>query len=153
MTEKKRVPLRKGFWTQPASSEEEPHLIGSKCISCGEIFFPRKEKGWCIHCQQKKLEDIELSRRGKIVSFSVVMQQPGGGFYKGPVPYAYGLVSLPEDVMVESLFVENMLDYLAVNGDVELVIERLCDDEEGNEIITFKFKPVKLVQRAKDEKH
>jgi len=70
------------------------------------------------------------------------MQQPGGGFYKGPVPYAYGLVDLPEGLRVESLFVAEDFDELEVGRDAELEIERLCDDDEGREVLTFKFRPI-----------
>ena len=100
ISEKKEIPLKEGLWVMPSSPEEKPLLIGSKCLSCGEIYFPKKEKGWCIQCQKKSLEDVKLSRKGKIASFTVVMQQPGGGFYKGPVPYAYGCVDLPEGVLL-----------------------------------------------------
>jgi len=139
--QKGRIPIKEGLWTIPASGGE-PQLIGSKCKACGELFFPKKEKGWCIHCQQRTLEDIKLSRRGKIVSFSIVMQQPGGGFYKGPVPYAYGCVDLPEGIRIESLFTTEDFNELEVGREAELRIEKLYEDDEGNEVLTFKFKPI-----------
>ena len=139
--ERKRVPLKEGFYTVPSSSVKKPRLIGSKCEVCGELFFPKKEKGWCLHCYKKSLTDVTFSRGGKIVCFSVVMQQPGGGFYKGVVPYAYGLVDLPEGVRIETLFSTDDFDELEVGRDVELVIEKLCDNDEGNELLTFKFRP------------
>lgn len=142
-SDKKRIPIKEGLWTIPTSPQEEPQLIGSKCPSCGEIFFPKKEKGLCVHCQRTGLEDIKLSRRGKITSFTVIMQPPGGGFYRGPAPYAYGCVDLPEGVRVETLFTGCDSDELQVGMDVELVIEKLGEDDEGNEIIAYKFKPIK----------
>lgn len=141
-TNKRVAPIREGFWTTPSSANEKAQLIGSKCSSCGEIFFPKKGKGRCVHCQKMTLEDIKLSRKGKIATFSVVMQQPGGGFYNGPVPYAYGCVDLPEEVRVETLFSTDDFDKLEVGKDVELTIEELCEDKEGNKILTFKFKPI-----------
>ena len=140
--EKKRIPVMEGLWTTPSSAGEEPQLVGSKCLSCGEVFFPKKPKAWCVHCQGTNLEDIELSRRGKISSFTVAMQ-PAGAFYKGPVPYAYGCVDLPEGVRVETLFTGCDFDELEVDMDVELVIEKLAEDDEGNEVITYKFKPIR----------
>jgi uncharacterized OB-fold protein len=142
LSKKRRVPIKEGFWTTPASADEKPQLIGSKCLSCGEVFFPRRERKWCVHCHGENLEDIKLSRKGEIATFSVVMQQPGGGFYKGPVPYAYGLVDLPEGLRIETLFVAEDFDELEVGRDAELVIERLCDDGEGREVLTFKFRPI-----------
>ena len=141
-TDKRVIPIREGFWTTPSSQDEKIQLIGSRCTTCGELFFPKKEKGWCLHCYKNSLEDIKLSRKGKIVTFSVVMQQPGGGFYKGPVPFAYGCVDLPDGIRIETLLSADDPDKLEVGMDVELEIEKLCDDEEGNEISTFKFKPL-----------
>jgi len=138
---KKRIPLKKGLWS--AQSEGVlPQLIGSKCEVCGELFFPKKEKSWCLHCQNRSLSDVTLSREGKIATFSVVMQQPGGGFYKGSVPFSYGLVDLPEGIRVETLFAVDDFNELEVGKSAEVVIEKLCDDEEGNEIVAFKFKPI-----------
>ena len=141
--EKKRIPLKEGFWTEPSSPEEKPRLIGSKCGVCGDLFFPKKDKGWCLYCQKKSLKDIPLSGEGKICSFSVVMQPPAGGFYKGPVPYAFGLVELTEGLEIVTLFSVDDFSELEVAREVELVIEKLCDDDEGNEVLTFKFRPVK----------
>ena len=139
--EKKQVMIMNGLWTTPSSPGGKPQLLGSECLSCGQLFFPRNEKGLCINCRQRNLQDIKLSGRGRIASFSVVMQQPGGGFYKGPVPYAYGYVDLPDGIRVETLFSCEDFGQLKVGMDVELVIEKLCDDE-CNEIITYKFRPV-----------
>ncbi len=135
------IPITDGLYTMPQSPGEKPQLIGSRCLSCGEIYFPRKEKGLCVHCQQKNMEEVKLSRHGKIASFTVVMQPPAGGFYRGPVPYAYGYVDLPEGVRVETLFAGD-LDALETDMDVELVVEKLYEDDEGNECATYKFKPV-----------
>src|SRR4030066_365281 len=94
--EKKQVPVRAGLWSPPSSPDEKPQLIGSRCPACGEVFFPKRERGICIHCQHRGLEDCKLSPRGKIHSFSVIMQQPTQ-FFVGKVPYAYGVRYLPHE--------------------------------------------------------
>lgn len=135
----KRIPVREGLWTQPSSAGQQPQLIASRCYSCGEIFFPAKRI--CGYCQQKGLEEIKLSRRGKIFSVTVVMQRPPI-YYQGPVPYAIGYVELPEGVRVETLFTGDNLEALRIGMDVELVIEKLYEDNEGNEVLTYKFRPI-----------
>ena len=137
----KKIQIKEGLWTVPSSLNEKPQLIGSRCLLCGEVFFPKKTYGICTHCQSKDLEEIRLSRRGRIYSFTVVMQRPPE-YYKGPVPYAEGFVELPEKVRVETLFTDCNFDDLKVGMEVEMVIERLHEDEEGNEIMAFKFRPV-----------
>jgi uncharacterized OB-fold protein len=139
---KRRIPIEKGLWTTPSSPDEKPQLIGSRCLSCGELYFPRKKRGLCVHCQRRSLEDVKLSGKGKIASFTVAEQAPAGGFYNGPVPYAYGAVHLSEGVELYSLLTGN-LDELEVGMDVEMAIEKLFDDDDGNEIITYTFTPTK----------
>jgi uncharacterized OB-fold protein len=139
---KKKIPLKEGFWKISSEAGGKPQLIGSKCTSCGEVFFPKKEKNWCVHCNQTRLEETVLSRKGKIGTFSVVLQQPGGGFYKGPVPYAYGCVTLNDGLKLETLFTTDNFDALKVGMDVELVIEKLYEDDDGNDVETFKFQPL-----------
>lgn len=138
MTNKKRIPLKEGLWSETPS----PHLLGHRCSGCGEIFFPRKENGICTYCHGTALEELDLSTRGKIHTCTVVMLRPPGGYYRGEVPYALGYVELPEDVSVETLFTGCDPEEIKVGLEVELVLEKLHDDEEGNEVITYKFKPI-----------
>ena len=69
------------------------------------------------------------------------MQRPPE-YYQGPVPYAEGFVELPEGVRVETLFTGCDFNDLEVGMDVEMVIEGLHEDEEGNEVVAYKFRPV-----------
>ena len=139
--ERKQVPVRAGLWTTPSSSEEKPQLIGSECSACGEVYFPRKEKGICIRCGHRGLKDVKLDRRGKIHSFSIIMQQPTQ-FFLGKAPYAYGYINLP-NVRVRAMFTGCDLKELKIGMPVELVIEKLGEDGQGNEVLAPKFRPVK----------
>jgi uncharacterized OB-fold protein len=150
--DKKRTPIREGLWTSPLNPADPPQLIGSRCQGCGEIYFPKKARGICLNCQQRNLEDILLSRRGKIYSFTVVMQgRPQPAPYKGPVPYALAWVELPEGVRFETLLTDCNFDALHVGMDVELVIEKLHEDEEGNEVLSYKFRPLDPRSHRKGE--
>ncbi|MFZ5631501.1 MAG: Zn-ribbon domain-containing OB-fold protein [Bacillota bacterium] len=135
---KKQVPLKEGLWLL---SDGEVRLVGSGCSLCGEIFFPKKESKFCPHCQREGLQDVILGNRGKISTYTVVCQQPAGGFYKGPVPYAYGVVQLPEGVNVETLFTGCDLGKIKTGLEARLVIEKLHEAEDGTEVVTYKFVP------------
>jgi uncharacterized OB-fold protein len=115
--QKKKIPVREGLWAESTSTYEKPQLLGSRCQSCEELFFPRKEIPLCACCQSGELEEVKLGRKGKIYSFSVVTQRPPV-YYKGEVP-----------------------DSLHVGMDVEMVIEKLHEDEDGNEVMAYKFRP------------
>jgi uncharacterized OB-fold protein len=135
--EKKRVPVKEGLWT----SDEKPQLIGSQCTHCGEVFFPERGNGLCSYCQSAGLREIKLSSKGKIYSYTVVMQRPPG-YYKAEVPYAIGFVELPEGIRVETLFTGCDLEDLRVGMDAEMLIDKLHEEEDGTEVYTYKFKPV-----------
>ncbi|WP_148135361.1 Zn-ribbon domain-containing OB-fold protein [Candidatus Formimonas warabiya] len=139
--EKVVIPIKKDMWE--ISGDGTVNLIGSKCLSCGELFFPEQAKNICTHCQSNNLEKIKLDGHGTIMSFTVVEQKPAGGFYFGPVPYAYGWVTLNDGVSIETLFTGCELDELKVGMEVEVVVEKLHDNAEGAEVLTYKCKPVK----------
>jgi uncharacterized OB-fold protein len=136
---KRRIPIKTGIYRLPGSEKVEPALMANRCGSCGEIFFPKREI--CQNCQERNLEETPLSQRGKIYSFTVVMQRPAN-HYRGPVPYSFGWVELPDGVRVETLFTGCDLDKLEIGLDVEMIIEKIYDDDEGNEVVCHKFKPV-----------
>src|SRR4030042_5324541 len=136
----KTIPVREGLWTTPASPDEKPQLIGSECSACGEVFFPKREKGVCIRCGHRGLKDVKLDRQGKIHSFSVIMQQPTN-YFLGKAPYAYGWINLP-NVRVQAMFTGGDFNKLHIGMPVELVIEELGVNEEGNMVLAHKYRPV-----------
>jgi len=138
---KMKIPIEKGLWKESELPDEKPRLIGSKCTNCGEIYFPRRNNGRCLRCYGKAVVGIKLSNKGKIASFTIIERAPAGGFYKGPVPYAYGFVDLSDDVRIRTLYGKNLAK-LKVGMEVELFIDTLYEDEQGNEVTTFKFQPV-----------
>lgn len=134
----KQILIEEGLFKIPSSPSDEPHLIGSKCKICGEVVFP-KQTG-CPNCCSEDVEEILLSPKGKLYSFTNVNHPVPEG-YKGPIPYGVGLVDLPDGVRIQAHLTESEPDKLKVGMDVMLVIDKLFEDEEGNEIIGFKFKP------------
>jgi len=138
--QKKRIPVREGLWAEPAATAENPQLLGSRCPSCEELFFPKKDIALCGYCQSSELEEVKLSQTGKVYSYTVVTQRPPV-YYKAEVPYALGFVELPEGIRIETLFTGCDPDSLHVGMDVEMVIEKLHEDEDGNEVMAYMFRP------------
>ena len=136
-----KVPIKEGLFVMPQSNEEQAYLIGGKCRSCGSIFFPMQDI--CSNCMREDLESFPLSKRGKLYSYTIVRQQPPE--YKGTVPYAMGVVELPEGVRVLTPLDTPDFDMLTVGLDLELNIYKLYDEdeEEGNEVMAYKFRAVK----------
>jgi len=122
----------------PSSPREESHLMGSKCASCGEVMFG--PHNMCLKCGSREVSALPLSRKGKIHSFTAIMHPPPE--CEIPVPYGSGYVELPEGVLVPTLLTESDVNTLQIGMEAEMVIEEFKQDEEGNKIVTYKFKPV-----------
>lgn len=134
----KQILIAEGLFTVPSSELDKPHLIGSKCKVCGEVVFP-KQSG-CPNCCSADIEDTLLGPKGKLYSFTNVNNPVPMG-YKGPIPYGVGLIDLPEGARVEAYLTESDPSKLKVGMDMMLIVDKLFD-EDGNEVIGFKFKPL-----------
>jgi uncharacterized OB-fold protein len=137
--EKKQIPIGEGLFYQPTSPGDMPYLIGSRCSVCGNIFFPRKVI--CPVClKENTLEEIPLSRRGKIYSYSIAhLSMPGF-----PAPYIQAYVDIEGGPRVFSLITgcEAKEGVLKIGDEVELEIGKITEDEEGNDIVGYTFRPV-----------
>lgn len=116
---------------------KEPYLAGVKCRRCGELFFPKRTR--CTNCFAEEMEEVVLSKKGKIYTYTIVHNATPG--YNGPVPYAVGAVELPEGIVILSPLTQCNLDKLKIGMDVELVLEKLYEDENRNEVMSYKFRP------------
>ncbi len=92
-----------------------------------------------MNCFSEEMEEISLSKKGKIYSFTVVRHATPG--FKGTVPYAVGAVELPEGIVILSPLTGSDFDKLRVGMNVQLVFEKLYEDESGNEVVSYKFRP------------
>jgi uncharacterized protein len=138
-TSGKEILVGEGLFVRPQSPSEEPKLIGSKCVKCGEVTFPKQPR--CANCSSDATEEILINSRGKLYSFSNVNHPVPEG-YKGPIPFGVGMVEVPEGVMIMCYLTESSPEKLRVGMDMALVIEKLFDADDGCAVIGFKYKPV-----------
>ncbi len=137
-TEKRQVPLRPGIFRIPSAPGEEPALIGSRCQSCGDHFFPKRQI--CLNCGQEGIEEVNLGRRGKIWTYTVARQTPPASLMQAP--YVIVVVELDEGVMVHTVLTDCDPESVEVGMKVEMVLEKMGTSAEGNDLMAFKFKPV-----------
>jgi uncharacterized OB-fold protein len=57
-------------------------------------------------------------------------------------PYGIAQIELPEGVLVTAALADCDLDGLSIGQEAVLVVEKVKEDEEGNDIMSFKFKPL-----------
>ena len=143
LTETKRISVIEGWFTMDL---EEPHLIGNRCKLCGDYFFPKTFQCRNPHCRGKELEEVALSRQGKLWSFTNNYYQPPAPYVSPDPfePYAIAVVELPMEKLMVIGQLANGYDYekLAIGMDMELIVESLYEDNLGNEHIIWKWKPL-----------
>jgi uncharacterized OB-fold protein len=124
---------------------DTPHLLGTRCGTCGTFFFP-PERTFCRnpHCAGTDLQQVELSRRGRVWSSTVNhYPPPPPAVSRDPFePYGVAAVELAEERMVVlGQVAGDAIEPLAVGAEVELVVDRLFEDDD-NEYLVWKWRPV-----------
>lgn len=139
-TVKERVPAVDGWFTIDA----EPALLGSRCRACGTYFFPRQHT-FCRNpsCTGRDFDEVRLSRRGRIWSFTDNRYQPPAPYVSPDpfVPYAIAAVELAEERMVVLGQLEGGIDGVHAGDEVELVLGTLYEDD-GHEYLIWKWRRV-----------
>ena len=128
----------------------DPALVGSRCTTCGSTFFPPLPPGAAGFCRNPRCEgdefaDAELSRRGRVWSYTDAQYQPPPPYVPVSDPYepfALAAVELPEGLVVLGQVASGYgVADLAVGREVELVVETLYADASGVRTI-WRWKPV-----------
>ncbi|GAB2781414.1 Zn-ribbon domain-containing OB-fold protein [Streptomyces daliensis] len=140
-----RTPVADGWFSEEGGDFT---LLGTRCLTCTSVFFPREDT-FCRNpsCAGTRLEEVPLSRRGRVWSYT-------DGRYQPPPPYVwdadrewepYALVAV--ELEAERMVVLGQappgvtVDDLAVGMEVEVVPGVLNEDAE-HIWTTWHWKPV-----------
>jgi hypothetical protein len=74
-------------------------LIGGKCKQCGKVHLPPRPL--CDNCFSKEFEWVEVPRRGKLLTYTVIHVAPTQ--FQSMVPYAVGIVELEKGVKIPGM--------------------------------------------------
>jgi uncharacterized OB-fold protein len=139
---KPRVPAVENWFTD----EAEPRLLGLRDPGSGSYFFP---KDVAISAAPgfagAELEEVKLSRTGALWSWTTNHYQPPPP-YVSPEPfepYTVAAVELAKERMVVLGQLAAGVDpaTLEAGMEMELVVETLFEDEEGDHVV-WKWRPV-----------
>jgi uncharacterized OB-fold protein len=143
MPTKTRLPAVEGWFT---TDEHAPALLGSRCTTCGTYSFPR-ETFFCKNpaCVGRAFEEVELSRRGTLWSYTNNCYQPPAPYV--PVtepfePFAIAAVELSTEqiVVLGQVAAGVAVDQLVIGSEMELVVDTLFTDDD-NEYVVWKWRP------------
>lgn len=118
--------------------QQRYNLIGSKCSQCGKVFFPKRVI--CPECRRRgKIEDIKLSGKGKIYTYSVI-NTPTEEF-KTLAPYVVAIIELEEGTKITSQIVDCNPKEIEIGDEVEVVFRKIrTEGDDGVISYGYKFK-------------
>jgi hypothetical protein len=137
------VPAIEGWFT----IDEEPRLLGTRCTTCGTVFFPRAS-GFCRNpaCRGRTFDEVALSRTGTVWSYTDAQYQPPPPYIPSPdghEPFALAAVELADEqlVVLGQVATGFGVGDLSVGTTVELVVEPLYE-LDGVPHLIYRWKPV-----------
>lgn len=133
------APVLEGWFTLDAA---KPQLIGTRCTSCNTYYFP-KLLGFCRNpdCSSESFEEVQLSRSGKLWSFTDASYQPPAPYVANEPFQPFGIAAVELDkekmIVLGQLATGVALGSLKAGQPMELILEPLDDGK-----LTWKWKPV-----------
>ncbi|GAB2968906.1 Zn-ribbon domain-containing OB-fold protein [Nocardioides montaniterrae] len=124
------TPVVDGWFT----TSDDPRLLAARCTDCGDLVFPPPPSDASAYCRNPRCagtssEPVELSRRGRIWSYTDAQYQPPAPYVAQSdpfVPFALAAVELPEGLVVLGQVATGFgVADLKVGAEVELVVEPL----------------------------
>jgi uncharacterized OB-fold protein len=116
---------------------DNPHLQGTKCTSCGAVFFDRRNA--CASCSATEFKPSDIANEGVLKAFTIVsLAAPGI-----PTPFVAGVVDC-DGVSVRGNVIntEPDPDHVQTGMKVRLATYAVGTDDDGTEAIGFGYEPI-----------
>lgn len=139
-------PVAKGLFRVDG---QDVALVGARRRSDGVVAFP-----FPAGSDTDDYEKILLPTTGALWTYTVQRFRPKAPYNDGLPeqaefkPYAVGYVHLDGHVIVETRIVTEDFSVLKVGLPMQLVLEKLRTEEDGEEILTYAFSPIKANANA-----
>ncbi len=118
-------------------------LMGVRCASGDETFLP--PRSYCPGCEHCKMEWMEFSGRGKLVTFTVVYIGPAAMVAAGfdrKHPYCVGIVELEEGPRISAMItgVDPLRPAeIPIGGSVSLDVQELGPEGAKKPVLAFRL--------------
>lgn len=113
-------------------------LIAKYCEKCNKKFYPPRFS--CLICGNKNLKEIELPRKGTLVTYTWITQPPKEFLLQSPYPI--GLIRLNDGTLILAQLTDVDVEELKEGIEVEAVFRKIY--EEGDSGLIYygiKFRP------------
>lgn len=125
------------FWRE---IPQRYNLLGNKCGSCEKIYFPPREA--CPYCRRKsigKMQDMKLSGKGEIVTYSILHVGPED--FENQVPYPVAVIQLEEGPRLTAQIIDCDPSTIKIGMKVESTFRKIQQDGSTGAIYYgYKFK-------------
>ncbi len=113
-------------------------LEATKCANCEKTYFPPKKV--CPVCNNDELIRMDLSGKGRLITFTRV-EKPAAEFeYMGP--YYVGIVELEEGIRISASIVDVAEEQIQEGMTLELAFRKYyAIGDEGIVYYGYKFRP------------
>ena len=112
------------FWRE---IPQRYNLIANKCGVCSRIYFPPRES--CPYCRRKsmdKMETIQLSGKGKVITYTIIHVAPE--HFEGQVPYPIAIIQLDEGPRITAQIVDCETKDIKIGMRVQSTIRKIQED-------------------------
>ena len=121
------------YWRQ---RDRYYRLIGSRCKECGAEFFPPVYR--CRKCGSEDVEDKEMPKSGKILTYTV-LHEPLPGF-EAQAPFFLAVVELENGGRVLTQIVDSPEESVKIGAKARATVRRMrVDGESGQILYGYKF--------------
>jgi uncharacterized OB-fold protein len=106
-------------------------VMATQCKKCGRKYFPPRVD--CPYCINSEVEWVEVTGKGKLLTFTQVHYGPLG--FEDDAPYVLGIVEFPEGVRILSR-ISKSINPDTIKIGMELTVKPVKLSEEK---ITYEF--------------
>lgn len=125
------------YWRE---ADRRYRLEGVKCKECEEKFIGTREV--CPNCHSRELDKIQLKKKGKIHSYTVIRSAPEG--YEDLTPYIIAIIELKDGLRIMGQITDSKPDEVNIDDEVEFVFRKVKEESSAGLInYGYKFRPVK----------
>jgi uncharacterized OB-fold protein len=142
VTEVKQKLIAEGLFA--LADDGKTSLIVTHCKSCGDYFFPKTFTCYNPKCKDKEVENVFLSRIGKVTTHTVQYYPPPPPYNPGEdfQPILFVAVEFPEGINVIGTVEDCDPKDLKIGMEMELITGVLYTNKDQEQIVSWKFKPV-----------
>ncbi|MFZ8849421.1 MAG: Zn-ribbon domain-containing OB-fold protein [Thermoproteota archaeon] len=113
-------------------------LIAKYCKKCDKKYYPPRLV--CLGCGNNELEDVELPKKGTLITYTWVTQPPKE--FADNAPYAIGLIKLDDGTIIFAQLTDVDYEELREGLRVEAVFRKMFEeDDKGLIYYGIKFRP------------